>query len=226
MFSCSKFLFVHTKAFDCQSWNAFSFLLKSGNLATKDHQFILSGLSLFRQRFFLFPYPPLMIWPLQLPRILSSSVDYDILFGRLAHRFGITGKALSWLTSYLTEGTQLVKVANKHSTSRKPLCGVPQGSVLGPVLYSTYTTPLAEIIRQYGLNFHFHADDTQLYLSFNSKATGEPMHSLSRVQSCISDITNWMASNKLRLKSDKTEILVLNACHRASSFTVVYYSSP
>ena len=79
---------------------------------------------------------------------------------------------------------------------------------------------------QYGLNFHFHADDTQLYLSFNSKATGEPMHSLSRVQSCISDITNWMASNKLMLNSDKTEILVLNACHRASSFTVVYYSSP
>ena len=79
-------------------------------------------------------------------------------------------KALSWLTSYLTERTQLVKVANKHSISRKRLCGVPPGSVLGPVLYSTYTTPLAELVRQHGLNFHFHADDTQLYLSFNPKA--------------------------------------------------------
>ena len=81
-------------------------------------------------------------------------------------------KALSWLTSYLTERTQLVQVANKHSISRKRLCGVPPGSVLGPVLYSTYTTPLAEIVRQHGLNLHFHADDTQLYLSFNPKATG------------------------------------------------------
>ena len=135
-------------------------------------------------------------------------------------------KALSWLTSYMTERTQLVKVANKHSISWKRLCGVPPGAVLGPVLYSTYTTPLAEIVRQHGLNFHFHADDTHLHLSFNLKATGDPMYSLSRVQSCISDITNWMASNKLMLNSDKTEILMLNACHRASSFTVVYYSSP
>ena len=56
------------------------------------------------------------------------------------------------------------------------------------------------------------------YLSFNPEATGEPMHSLSRVQSCISDITNWMTSNKLMLiNSDKTELLVLNACPRPHS---------
>ena len=105
---------------------------------------------------------------------------------------------------------QFVKVGNEHSTSRKLLYGVPQGSLLGPILYSMYTAPLADIMRQHGLNFHFYADDTQLYLSFNPEATGEPMHSLSRVQSCISDITNWMTSNKLMLNSDKTELLVHN----------------
>ena len=142
-----------------------------------------------------------------------DAVDHDILL-RLEHRFRITGKALSRLTSYLTDRTQFVKVANEHSTSRKLLCSVHQGSVLVPILYSMYTAPLADIIRQHGLNFHFYADDTQLYLSFNPEATGEPMHSLSRVQSCISDITNWMTSNKLMLiNSDKTELLVLNACH-------------
>ena len=119
-----------------------------------------------------------------------DAVDHNILLGRLEHRFGITGKALSWLTSDLTERTQFVKVANEHSTSRKILCGVPQDSVLGPILYSMYTLPLADKIRQRGLNFHFYADGTQIYLSFNPKATGEPMHPLSRVQSCISDITN------------------------------------
>ena len=120
-----------------------------------------------------------------------DTVDYDILLGRLEHRFGITGKALSWLTSYLTDRTQFVKVANEHSTIRNLSCGVSQGSVLAPILYSMYTAPLADIIRQHGLNFHFYADDSQTFLSFNPKATGEPLHSLSRVQSSISDITNW-----------------------------------
>ena len=50
-----------------------------------------------------------------------DTVDYDILLGRLEHRFGITGKALSWLTSYLTDRTQFVKVANEHSTIRNLL---------------------------------------------------------------------------------------------------------
>ena len=147
-----------------------------------------------------------------------DTVDYDILLGRLEHRFGITGKALSWLTSYLTDRTQFVKVANEHSTIRNLLCGVSQGSVLAPIFGSMYTAPLADIIRQHGLNVYFYTDDTQIYLSFNPKAAGEPMHSLSRVQSCISDITNWMTSNKLMLiNSDKTELLVLNACPRPHS---------
>ena len=90
-----------------------------------------------------------------------DAVDHNILL-RLELRFGITGKALSWLTFYLTDRTQFVQVANEHSTSRKLLCGVPQGSVLGPVLYAMYTAPLADITRQHGLNFHFYADDTLL----------------------------------------------------------------
>lgn len=93
-----------------------------------------------------------------------DTVDYDILLGRLEHRFGTTGKALSWLTSYLTDRTQSVTVANEHSTNRKLLCDVPQGSVLGPILYSMYTAPLADIIRQHGLNFHFFAE-TRRYTS-------------------------------------------------------------
>ena len=63
-----------------------------------------------------------------------DTVDHDILLGRLEHRFGITRKALSWLTSYLTDRSQFVKVANEHSTIRNLLCGVPQGSVLDPIL--------------------------------------------------------------------------------------------
>ena len=156
-----------------------------------------------------------------------DTVDHDTLLGRLENRFGITGKALSWLTSYLTDRTQLVKVASEHSTSRKLLCGVPQGSVLGPILYTMYAAPLADIIRQHGLSLHFYADDTQLYLSFNPKATGKPMHSLSRVQSCISDITNWMTSNKLMLNSRRQDWTPCTQRLPSSpSSTGVYYSWP
>ena len=119
------------------------------------------------------------------------------------------------LTSYLTDHTQFVRRPNEHSTSRKLLCSVPQDSVLSPFLYSMYTAPLVDIIIQHGLNFHFYADYTQIHLSFNPKATaGEPRHSLSRVQLRISDITNWMTSNKLMLNSCKTQLFLLNACHR------------
>ena len=83
-------------------------------------------------------------------------IDHDRLLGRLEHRFEITGNTLSWLTSYLTDRNQFVKVANEHSTSGKLLCGVPQDSVLGPILYSMYTALLADIIRQHGLNVHFY----------------------------------------------------------------------
>ena len=71
-----------------------------------------------------------------------DTVDHDTLLGRLEHRFGITGKALPWLTSYLTDRIQFVQVANEHSASRKLLCCVPQGSMLAPILYFMYTAPL------------------------------------------------------------------------------------
>ena len=93
-----------------------------------------------------------------------DTVDHDIPLGRLEHRFRITGKTLSWFKSYLTDRTQFVTVANDHSTIRNLLCGVSQGSVLVPILYSMYTAPPC---RQHGLNFHFYADETQIYFSFN-----------------------------------------------------------
>ena len=133
----------------------------------------------------------------------------------LKHRFGMTGKALGWIQSYLSGTNQFVKIGTERSSSRNLFCGVPQGSVLGPILYSMYTSPLTDIISKHNMNHHFYADDSQIYLSFKPNAVGEPTPSKLRIESCLHDVNNWMSANKLMLNHDKTELLVLHARHRA-----------
>ena len=85
-----------------------------------------------------------------------------MLLTRLEYTFGVHSTAFAWFKSYLYDRLQKVSVSNVQSDPVKLSCGVPQGSVLGPVLFTLYTTPLASIINRHNLNHHFYADDTQL----------------------------------------------------------------
>src|SRR5215469_14613042 len=96
-----------------------------------------------------------------------DTVDHDILLTRLSSNFGLSGSALSFLSSYLSERTQSVTIGSHSSPSSSVLTGVPQGSVLGPLLFTLYTTPLSFFLSDFHVSFHMYADDTQLYLSFN-----------------------------------------------------------
>ena len=110
-----------------------------------------------------------------------DTVDHNILLERLEYFVGIKGTALDWFKSYLSDRIQFVYVNDRSSTRSKVTCGVPQGSVLGPILFTLYMLPIGRVIRQHGINFHCYADDTQLYLSINPDEAN-PLH---RLQACL-----------------------------------------
>ena len=135
-----------------------------------------------------------------------DTVNHSLLLSRLGNSFGITGTVLQWFHSYLSGPCQFVEINDTKLSVRDLTVGVPQGSVLGPILYLLYTAPLAEIIRSHVLDYHFDADDTQLYISFKDRDVDVVR---LRIANCVADICLWMDVNELKLNHDKTEIMLI-----------------
>ena len=137
-----------------------------------------------------------------------DTVDHLILLSRLSHRFGIKGNALAWFDSYLKSRKQFVQIEDCQSSQRCLAHEVPQGSVLGPLLYSLYTSPIADIINLHNLQYHLYADDSQLYISFKTDCFADLAQAKSSVELCVKDIDQWMTNNMLMLNQEKTELIV------------------
>ena len=135
-----------------------------------------------------------------------DTIDHTILLTRLSSWFGISGTALKWFKSYLSSRSFSVHCGGSSSSTRLSPFGVPQGSVLGPILFILYTTPLSHLISSSSINHHLYADDTQLFLSFIPSAFQQTISSL---QSTLQQISNWMSANLLTLNPSKTEFLVI-----------------
>ena len=144
-----------------------------------------------------------------------DTIDHQTLLHRLENLFGIKDKPLKWMSSYLSDRFQTVCVNGQLSTPVHMTYSVPQGSVLGPKNYIMYTKPVGNICRRHGLQHHFYADDSQLYLSFKPTEALCVSETLQRIEGCLADIMSWMHSNMLKLNEDKTEVILFTSKRNA-----------
>jgi len=131
---------------------------------------------------------------------------------------GVKDVALDWFKSYLNGRSQKVKIGKVFSVAEFLLCCVPQGSVLGPLLFLIFILPLAILIRDRGMCVHGYADDTQTYIKISPK--GSIATTVKLVEDCLMDVYKWFTQNMFKLNSDKTEVVVLGSKHTLSKISV------
>ena len=142
-----------------------------------------------------------------------DSIDHGLLLEEL-FSIGIRDHALRTIESYLTERTVAVAINDTLSEPLPLRFGVPQGSVLGPLLFTLYTRRLSILLKDLGLEHHIYADDTQLYCSFNDdqvEATKE------RLITALQSIKGWMTGMKLKLNFSKTNAIIFSPKHKRDS---------
>ena len=107
-----------------------------------------------------------------------------------------------------------MQIGDCQSSQRCLAHGVPKESVLGPLLYLLYTSPIADIINRHNLQYHLYADDSQLYISFKTDCFADLAQAKSSVELCVKDIDWWMTNIMLKLNQGKTELIVISSKFR------------
>ena len=133
-----------------------------------------------------------------------DTVDHDTLLDILHDRFAVTDIPLTWFRSYMSDRTQSVSVNGAESAPVVVSCSVPQGSVLGPLEFISYTDDVVEVFQKNSVRHHLFADDKQVYCS---TTIADIDITRQRLSSCISDVRDWCASRRLQLNASKTELV-------------------
>ena len=143
-----------------------------------------------------------------------DTIDFTILLSRLSN-IGITGTAFNWFKSFITTRTYSVKINSSFSQPYPLNFGVPQGSVLSPILFSIYLRPLSKLLQSYTLlKYNIYADDIVLH-TFATNSTQN-----NYFQDCINSTTNWLTNNNLLINSNKTKLI--NISRTRTAFPNIY----
>jgi Reverse transcriptase (RNA-dependent DNA polymerase) len=149
-------------------------------------------------------------------RFISCFRDHDTLLRRLHTSFVLVSCIHGWFASYLNRRAQCVRRGSMRSIIAIMMSGVPQGSVLGPILFLLYMADLLQLIENHELQPHLYANDTQIYGFCRAGSTDQLQ---SRVSACIGDVASWMRSNRLQLNAIKTEVLWCASARLSASDT-------
>ena len=144
--------------------------------------------------------------------LLDLSAAFDTVVHSLLLKdlkaIGIEGEALDYLESFLINRTYCVQIEESFSRTKVLTRGVPQGSVLGPILFCIYTIELMYLLENHGVRFQLFADDTQFYLSLGNVEDTE-----RKINNVMIDVKRWMNSKQLKLNDSKTECLIVGKKH-------------
>ena len=139
-----------------------------------------------------------------------DSINHQLLIEKLYNMFGFESCAVSLIKSYLNDRSQYVDFDNIRSEALKLSCGVPQGSILGPLLFSLFINDLPSALN--GVNFHMYADDVQLYAS---SKIADRSALVELMNSNIRSVTEWTIANGLLLNATKTQ--AIKVCKKSVS---------
>ena len=121
-----------------------------------------------------------------------DTVEHSVLLTRLQNSFGVTGMVGNWITSYLTDRSQFIH-GYESSDVTDCSCGVPRGSVLGPLFFVAYISHVACNALIFGVFLSQYADDTQQYVTLSKKAVND---TVTNLQNCLFDVNTWFRQNR------------------------------
>lgn len=147
-----------------------------------------------------------------------DSIDHKTLIDRLHKSFGISGTVLAWLQSYLSHRTQSVHIGSATSKPVMLDSGVPQGSVLGPILFTAYISPIAHIVANHNILHQQYADDSQLFISLSPS---NPQPNISQLELCLTSLQSWFCYNGLALNASKSDAILFGTHQRLRSCTTI-----
>ena len=136
-----------------------------------------------------------------------DTVNHEMLLDVLNIDYHVTGVALDWFKSYLLSRTFRVRLGGDFSASRPLATGVPQGSVLGPLLFNIFSSAMSEIFSAHDISAYWYADDTQFYVEFDPSSPESERNARSIVTLVMSELIEWMSKHHLKLNTNKTVFL-------------------